>query len=321
MEETSRSEMVLSTVEPVIYLAESVQYRYVYRIWRIDGTLRSEETKTLLYERSFDAEVENCCDGVDGLSIVENESGRILQVPQLGTGDCSFSAYDLERGRMIATLLFNADVCVKYRMMQFNPAAPYCCLEADGTLVIRDVKADYASKKQNQDDGDSSVECESNKEMMIDYDRKDPTDSACYSRVFDYGLDYPNNWQWLNDDILTFKIRKRSPSNKRITSRVFFSVAKMRVIGTIDDQIVELFMNGNHITAFHSSGSVYRITLHPSYKSQVDDKHFDEDRLLRENMCLKRKREEESQGSKKFFKAASGTRCSVAKSSPFAYEE
>jgi hypothetical protein len=277
-------EFAASKVEPVLYACETIQYHHIYRVWQIDCTLQSDPPLTLLYKKSLGAYFENCSDDTQNFNIVENEHGRILQVPQLGAGDRAFNAYDLDRGRMIANLHFD-DGYLDHEQIQFNTGAPSCCLTIDDTLVIRDVRKDY------EDESDDAAP-ESEEEMQVAYNHDSIEDYAFYSRVFKFGL-YQMAEQWLNDDILTFKIWKRSATNKRITSRVFFSIAQRRVIGTIDDQIVELFMNGNQIIAFHSSGSIYRITLHPSYKTSWDDT-VDEDDVLCEDMLAgtkKRKRE------------------------------
>ena len=150
-------------------------------------------------------------------------------------------------------------------------------------MSIKRTKNDKDAKSTSDleaDSHDDIEESERNRDEveMLDYQYCDPLVGSYYFKRFEYGL-YYGSCQWLNNDILTFKIYNRSPSNKRVTCQMFFSIAQHRIIGAIDDKIVELFMHGNQIDAFTISGGIYRIILAPLYATQQNQR--DEDLILR----------------------------------------
>jgi len=119
--------VVASKFQPIIYVSETIHEEDIYRVWKIDCTLQNDKPKQELYHRSLDANFENCGDGVDGFNIVENEHGRILQIPLLGTGDCGFNAYDINADKVIANLHFSSEF--DYRSIQYNPGTSFYCFE------------------------------------------------------------------------------------------------------------------------------------------------------------------------------------------------
>jgi hypothetical protein len=248
---------VPSLMAPVMYLCYDDTYNYfICEINCITKQLKQLYSTPYEHVTILDAD-----HGIKSVCLAESERGKYLEIKQLGSNGRYMEIFDLNEKKIIFQSKFIDDrnyygVDLGWNHVIVNPWAPYFCVAGNGNISIFDMTQ---PRKTNFDD--KEPECSSfafgpgfsHAQVFAKY--------YYYNEVFTVN--------WLNEDIVTYKLEYRPPayveSKGVVPSQIFYSIKKRKEIARVCANLGDFFLNGDTVFGFTAENDMIKIELDMLY--------------------------------------------------------